>query len=44
MTTGWKSFLLKALDPFFKKHNAGAVIPIRVGGTRDNPSFGLRLK
>ncbi len=43
MTTGWKSFLLKALDPFFKKQQAGAVIPIHIGGTREDPSFGLRL-
>ncbi len=44
MTTGWKSFLLKALDPFFKKQKAGAVIPIHIGGTREDPSFGLRLR
>ncbi len=44
MTTGWKSFLLKALDPIFSKHKAGAVIPIHVGGTRKDPSFGLDLK
>jgi hypothetical protein len=42
-TTGIKSFLLKALDPFFKKKNAGAVIPIKIGGTRKEPSFGLDL-
>lgn len=42
-TTGFKSFLLKALDPFFKKKNAGAVIPIKIGGTREAPTFGLDL-
>jgi len=42
-TTGFKSFLLKAVDPFFQKKGAGAVIPIRITGTRDNPSFGLDL-
>lgn len=31
--TGFKSFLLKPLAPFFKKKNAGAVIPIAVTGT-----------
>jgi hypothetical protein len=31
-TTGFKSFLLKPLAPFFKKKNAGAVIPIAVTG------------
>ena len=42
-TTGFKSILLKALDPFFKKKGsaAGAVIPITISGTKDNPSFGL---
>jgi hypothetical protein len=30
--TGFKSFLLKPLTPFFKKKNAGAVIPIAVTG------------
>jgi hypothetical protein len=43
-TTGFKSFLLKAVDPFFEKKNAGAVLPIKIGGTRDNPSFGLDLR
>jgi len=31
-TTGFKSLLLKPLAPFFKKKNAGAVIPIAVTG------------
>jgi len=42
-TTGFKSFLLKAVDPFFKKKNVGAVIPIKIEGTKDTPSFGLNL-
>jgi hypothetical protein len=42
-TTGIKSFLLKAVDPFFRKKKAGAVIPIRITGTKDSPSFGLNL-
>ncbi len=40
-TTGIKSFFLKALDPFFEKKKAGAVIPIHIGGTSESPSFGL---
>jgi hypothetical protein len=40
-TTGWKSFLLKAVDPIFKRKNVGAEIPIRITGTPDKPSFGL---
>ncbi len=31
--TGFKSLLLKPLAPFFKKKNAGAVVPIAVTGT-----------
>lgn len=31
-TTGFKSFLLKPLAPFFKKKHAGAVVPIAVTG------------
>ena len=42
--TGVKSFFLKAVDPFFKGKNgekAGTVLPIKVTGTKDQPSFGL---
>ena len=39
--TGFKSLVLKLADPFFKKDGAGAVIPIKITGTRDHPSFGL---
>jgi hypothetical protein len=44
-TTGFKSALLKALDPFFKKKGsaAGAVIPIYISGTPGKPSFGLNV-
>jgi len=42
-TTGFKSFLLKAVDPFFSKKGKGAVLPIHISGTRDSPSFGLDL-
>ncbi len=31
-TTGFKSFLLKPLAPFFKKKNAGALVPIAITG------------
>ena len=41
MTTGWKSILLKPVDPFFHKHGAGAELPFKVSGTRDEPHFGL---
>jgi hypothetical protein len=43
-TTGAKAFFLKLVDPLFKKKNApGAVIPIKIGGNRESPSFGLDL-
>jgi hypothetical protein len=38
---GFKSVLLKAVDPFFRKGKAGAVLPIKVRGTRSDPKFGL---
>jgi hypothetical protein len=40
VTTGVKSFLLKPFDPFFRK-GGETVLPIRITGTRDQPSFGL---
>ena len=42
-TTGIKSFFLKAVDPFFKGKDSGAVLPIKITGTREKPSFGLAL-
>lgn len=42
-TTGVKSFFLKVVDPFFKKDGAGAVVPIKVTGKRESPSFGLAI-
>lgn len=41
--TGTKSFFLKAIDPFFKKDGAGAVIPISISGTRDAPTIGVTV-
>ena len=40
---GWKGFLLKPVDRFFKKGGAGTQVPIHVWGTRDNPQFGIDL-
>jgi len=40
-TAGFKSFLLKALNPFFSRKRAGTVLPIKIEGTRKAPSFGL---
>jgi hypothetical protein len=41
MTTGWKSILLKPIDPFFSKKGAGTEVPIRITGTESAPHFGL---
>ena len=41
MTTGWKSILLKPVDPFFHKHGAGTEFPFRISGTREAPRSGL---
>jgi AsmA-like C-terminal region len=43
MVTGWKSLLLKPVDPFFSKHGAGTEVPIRVSGTKSEFHFGLDL-
>jgi AsmA-like C-terminal region len=39
--TGWKSALLKPLDPFLDKHGQGTRIPISVTGTKSEPHIGL---
>ncbi|WP_148210129.1 hypothetical protein [Candidatus Korobacter versatilis] len=44
MTTGFKSLLLKAVDPMFKTKNAGTVLPITITGTRDEPKFKVQMK
>jgi len=41
MVTGWKSILLKPVDPFFSKHGAGTEIPITMTGTKSEPHFGF---
>jgi hypothetical protein len=41
MTTGWKSVLLKPVDPLFRKDGVGTEVPIRITGTQSEPHFGL---
>jgi hypothetical protein len=41
MVTGWKSILLKPVDPFFNKNGAGTEIPVKISGTKSEPHFGL---
>ena len=42
-TTGFKSLLLNAVDPVFRKDDH-TVIPLKITGTRDQPSFGVDVK
>jgi hypothetical protein len=42
--TGVKRFFLKPIDPLFRRDGAGTVLPIRIGGTRGDPAFGLDVK
>jgi len=41
MVTGWKSILLKPVDPFFSKNGAGTEIPVKITGTKSEPHFGV---
>lgn len=42
-SSGPKAFLLKMMDPFFKKRRKGEIVPVRISGTYEKPSFGLDL-
>ncbi|MGA8431088.1 MAG: AsmA-like C-terminal region-containing protein [Candidatus Sulfotelmatobacter sp.] len=42
-TSGGKAVLLKMMDPFFHKKLQGEVLPVRISGTYEHPSFGLDL-
>jgi len=44
MTTGVKSLLLKAVDPFFAKQGAGVLVPIRIFGSDATLHFALDFK
>ncbi len=41
--SGAKALLLKVMEPFFKKKKKGEVVPVRISGTYEHPSFGLDL-
>jgi hypothetical protein len=43
MVTGWKSWLLKPVDPFLAKNGAGLELPISISGTQGDVHFGLAL-
>ena len=40
MVTGWKSVLLKPVDPFFSKNGAGTEVPVKVTGSKSEVHFG----
>jgi hypothetical protein len=40
---GFKSIFIKPFDGLFKKDGAGAVIPIKIEGTRHEPKFGVEM-
>jgi hypothetical protein len=42
-TTGWKSLMLRGVDPLFRK-DGRTVIPIQISGTRNEPSFGMDVR
>jgi hypothetical protein len=42
--TGFKSILLKPIDPLFRRNGAGTFLPIRISGTVDMPNFGVDTK
>ena len=41
--SGAKALLLKAIEPFFKKKKKGEIVPVRISGTYEHPTFGLDL-
>ena len=43
-TTGVKSVLASVAQPLFRRQGGGSKIPIRVGGTRAKPEFGLDVR
>jgi hypothetical protein len=43
MTSGFKSVVLKPFDVFFRRKHAGAVMPVHLIGTYDDPQAGLDL-
>ena len=42
--TGFKTWLLKPIDPLFRKRGAGTLIAIHVEGTSEKPVVGIDLK
>ena len=43
-TSGTKAMLGRVFQPLFRGPKGGTKLPIRIGGTRDKPEFGLDIK
>ena len=44
-TTGAKALASKVIDPFFHKgRHKGEIVPVRMGGTYEKPSYGLAIE
>jgi hypothetical protein len=41
--SGFKSLLLKIVDPLFSRDGGGSSLPIKIEGTRSDPKFGLDM-
>jgi hypothetical protein len=42
--SGAKAFVLRIMQPFFKKHKKGEIVPVQISGTYYHPSYGLDLR
>lgn len=40
---GFKSIFIRPFDRLFRRNGAGAVVPIRISGTREAPKFGVEM-
>jgi hypothetical protein len=43
-TTGFKSLLLRAVDPLFRGRGVGTTLPIKIAGSVEKPEFGLDVR
>jgi hypothetical protein len=43
MTSGFKAFLARLAQPFFRRPGGGSRLPIRISGPRSKPEFGLDM-
>jgi hypothetical protein len=43
MTSGFKSFLARLAQPFFRRKGGGSRFPIKISGPRTKPEFGLDM-